>query len=90
MGEGRGDMLTKPSSPPSSSGLSAPPPLPPANAHRSASESYTLSTGSLSSVGQTRRAVEFGGKCSIKTDCVLMHNVQISELKIKIFRAKKY
>lgn len=78
MGEGRGDMLTKPSSPPSSSGLSAPPPLlPPANAHRSASESYTLSTGSLSSVGQTGRAVEFGGKWDIKTDCVSVLNVQI-------------
>lgn len=49
VGEGRGDMLMRPSSA-SSSGLSAPPPLPPAKPHRSASVSYMPSTGSLSSV----------------------------------------
>lgn len=48
VGEGRGDMLMRPSSA-SSSGLSGPPPLPGAKAGRSASVSYMLSTGSLSS-----------------------------------------
>lgn len=48
VGEGRGDMLMTPSSV-SSSRLSAPPPL--AKPGRSASVSYMLSTGSLSSMG---------------------------------------
>lgn len=51
VGEGRGDMLMMPSSA-SSSGLSAPPPPPTAKPGRSASVSYMLSTGSLSSVRQ--------------------------------------
>lgn len=54
VGEGRGDMLMRPSSA-SSSGLSAPPPLLAAKPARSVSVSYMLSTGSLSS-----RTVERG------------------------------
>lgn len=51
VGEGRGDMLMMPSST-SFSGLSAPPLLLAAKPGRSASVSYMLSTGSLSSVRQ--------------------------------------
>lgn len=53
VGEGRGDMLMMPSSA-SSSGLSAPPPLPVAKPQRSASVSYMLSIGSLSSGRQNK------------------------------------
>lgn len=52
VGEGRGDMLMAASSA-SSSGLSAPPPLPGAKPGRSVSVSYMLSTGSLSSRSKT-------------------------------------
>lgn len=58
VGEGKGDMLMMPSSA-SSSGLSAPPPLPDTKPGRSVSVSYMLSTCSVSSVKETqmRRAL---------------------------------